>query len=163
VPAPEPRRSLPKIAALIAAELRVSGKARRQITVGLKNLVTPLRGLVLLKKVDAFKEDVEYERQRLDKLRSKYYWMGPNLRPLDEAVANLERMQRVWASGLAAKQADPFIAVCIKSADHLIRMHADHKRSDKRLGWIAGLIYEAITGVRGKTFRRACEEYHKSR
>jgi hypothetical protein len=162
---PEPRRSLPKIAAEITTELRVRGGVQRQVKVALKNLVTPLRGLVLLKTVPAFKKDVEYERRRLDKLRSKYYWMGPNLRPLDEAIANLGQIQRVEVSGLATQQTDPFIAVCINFAAHLIRTHTRQRKPGvKQLGWIAGLIYEAITGVRGKTFRRACLEYlHKSR
>jgi hypothetical protein len=159
VRAPSIQRQPAEIAADIVEVLRVDDSDIERMAGVLRTMKPALLELRHLKKLSAYKADVERERRRLEKLRAKYLWIGPGFsRPLDEAVTILARLRQL--RGPRAAQSNPYIAPCLYMAAEMIRRHSRDKRLDKeRLGMVAGYIYEAATGIRGKTFRRACQEF----
>jgi hypothetical protein len=157
VRAPNVQRQPIEIAADIVEVLRADDSDIERIAGALRTTKPALLELRHWKRLSTFKEDVEKERRRLDGLRKKYFWIGPaGLRLLDEATLNLSLLQRVSGS---KPQANPYIAPCVYAAAALIRQYSRDKCLDyERLGKVAGYLYEAVTGVRGKMFRRACQE-----
>jgi len=150
-----------KAAIKIAGKLGAGSDSRHQIQTALEGLVPQLRGLYFTKKVSDLQRDLERERQRLAKLRQKYFWYGPGLPQLDRAIAILAALQKV--SG-PRKEVNVYIEPCIVMAAHMIRMHAqDKKVNPARVGIIAGYIYETITNIGGKKFVRAARAYCTSR
>jgi hypothetical protein len=155
---PSDQRQPIEIAADIVEVLRADDSAAGRLAVTLQSMAPALRELRHVKQLSAFKWDIGKERHRLDALREKYAWLGPlSLSLFDRAISALSGLEQMAGP---RTQADPYIKPCVVMAADMIRRHSRDKRFDyERLGKVSGYVYEAVTGIRGKTFRRACQEF----
>jgi hypothetical protein len=158
VRAPSVPRQPIEIAADIVEVLRADDSVTEQIAATLQSMAPALRELRHVKNLNTFKWDIGKERHRLEALRKKYIWLGPlPLSLFDRAISALSGLEQVAGP---KTQADPYIKPCVIVAADMIRQHSRDKRLDyERLGKVAGYLYEAVTDIRGKMFRRACQEF----
>jgi len=159
--APKHFRHFGEIAGDIAKELDADDVGRQHIHDQLSGLAQILHGLHHIKDLGDFKRRVERILRELEKLRGDHLWLGVGLRPIDDAISSLMLVRKMDGP---PKQANPFILPCLTAAAHMIRTNARKKKVDqRRLGIVAGYVYEAIagktTGKPDKTFGRACREF----